>query len=262
MSTRIYFFTGTGNTLSIAKDLAAEFSECELVDIAKAAREEEIEIDSDITGILYPVYYFGMPNIVKSFIGSLKGDEKKYIFSIANAGSVAGNALKNTASALEKQGLKLSAGFIVLMPGNYIPMYGAWDTEKQKGIYIQEKKRIKEIAGIVKQKKATAIETSSVIYSWFLSGIHRIYANKFSTYDNNFEVNDKCTSCRLCERICPVNNIVIEDDRPTWQHKCELCMACIQWCPSLAIEYSDKTRDRKRFQNPDIKIEEVLKHRT
>lgn len=262
MKTKIYFFTGTGNTLLIAKDLAAELPECELIDIAKMAKEEEIEIDSDITGILYPVYYFGMPNIVKSFLGSLKGDEKKYIFSIANAGSVAGNALKHTSSALEKQGLKLSAAFIVLMPGNYIPMYGAWDAEKQKGIYSKEKQRVKEIAGIVKQKKTTSIETSSLLYSWFLSGVHRIYSNKFSSYDNNFEANDKCTSCRICERICPVNNIEIEEGRPSWNHNCELCMACIQWCPSQAIEYSDKTRDRKRFHNPSIVIEEILKYRT
>lgn len=35
MNNQIYFFTGTGNSLKVAKDIASELPECEIVAIYK-----------------------------------------------------------------------------------------------------------------------------------------------------------------------------------------------------------------------------------
>ena len=71
-------------------------------------------------------------------------------------------------------------------------------------------------------------------------------------------MNGKCTGCAICQKICPVDNIKIENKQPIWGKQCEQCMACIQWCPTQAIEYSDKTRKRKRYHNPEIKISDMI----
>jgi formate hydrogenlyase subunit 6/NADH:ubiquinone oxidoreductase subunit I len=34
-------------------------------------------------------------------------------------------------------------------------------------------------------------------------------------------------------------------------------MACIQWCPSEAINFTDKAAKRKRYRHPDIKFADI-----
>lgn len=77
---------------------------------------------------------------------------------------------------------------------------------------------------------------------------------KFHEADRNYIVNDKCTGCGLCARRCPVHNITMNEGKPVWNHKCELCVACIQSCPKEAINYAGKTENRKRYLNPNVKL--------
>lgn len=35
-------------------------------------------------------------------------------------------------------------------------------------------------------------------------------------------------------------------------------MACIQYCPKQAIEYSKKTVGRKRYRNPNVTLQEMI----
>ena len=74
----------------------------------------------------------------------------------------------------------------------------------------------------------------------------------------NFYTNNKCTGCKVCEKICPVSNIEVNDSKPEWGSNCEQCMACIQWCPAKAIEYSNKTINRVRYHNPEVKITDLI----
>ena len=35
--------------------------------------------------------------------------------------------------------------------------------------------------------------------------------------------------------------VELKDGRPMWLHRCEQCMACLQWCPAEAIEFGRST---------------------
>ncbi|WP_294379466.1 EFR1 family ferrodoxin, partial [uncultured Clostridium sp.] len=91
--------------------------------------------------------------------------------------------------------------------------------------------------------------------------IDRLFTNyfykdviEFHERDRNFIVSDKCTSCGLCIKKCPVGNITMKNGKPKWNHKCELCLSCIQSCPKEAINYGEKTKGRKRYLNPNVKM--------
>lgn len=74
----------------------------------------------------------------------------------------------------------------------------------------------------------------------------------------NFHANNKCTKCGLCLKICPVNNIKMKDGNIKWNGRCEQCMACIQYCPAEAIQFGNKTLNRKRYRNPNVDYLKVL----
>ncbi len=47
---------------------------------------------------------------------------------------------------------------------------------------------------------------------------------------------EKCTQCRECQDICPVNGIDIESDPPRIQEPCIYCFHCASICPTCSIE--------------------------
>ena len=68
MKTIIYYFTGTGNSLAVAKKIAAALGDCELVPIASLQKTNgDIVPQADRVGIVCPVYFSGLPVMVDSF---------------------------------------------------------------------------------------------------------------------------------------------------------------------------------------------------
>jgi uncharacterized protein (DUF362 family)/Pyruvate/2-oxoacid:ferredoxin oxidoreductase delta subunit len=50
------------------------------------------------------------------------------------------------------------------------------------------------------------------------------------------EHRDACTSCRTCEKNCPVTAIAMEGDRPAFDYdRCIRCYCCQELCPERAI---------------------------
>lgn len=54
----VFYFTGTGNSLYVAKELDADF-----VSIPQVLKEERLEFSVDSIGIVYPVYGHEVPAI-------------------------------------------------------------------------------------------------------------------------------------------------------------------------------------------------------
>ncbi|MGA2143242.1 MAG: EFR1 family ferrodoxin, partial [Brevinematales bacterium] len=76
--------------------------------------------------------------------------------------------------------------------------------------------------------------------------------------DKYYNVSNDCIKCGICEKVCPVGNIGLDDTgHPYFKHHCEQCVACIQFCPKKAINYKDKTKNRRRYTNPSIKYTDL-----
>lgn len=61
---------------------------------------------------------------------------------------------------------------------------------------------------------------------------------QLQTYaDYPFTISNECISCGLCSRVCPCSNITMTNGKPTFQHHCANCMACVASCPKRAIGY-------------------------
>ena len=259
MRTIIYYFTGTGNSLAAAKQIAAVLGDCELVPIASLAGLEGVIVpEADRVGIVCPVYFTGLPVMVASFTGRLDLSRMQYVFSVVTfGGSGASSALRQLDSILKnRQERGLDAGFMVKMPGNYILMYGSPAGTKREKLLAIADEEIGKIAELVSRSQRQALPSS-----FFANLVHGLMYTRFSSRvhedDRKFSVNDKCTSCGTCAAVCPAHNIEMVDGRPVWQHRCELCCGCIHLCPAGAIQAGPRTAARQRYRNPTVSIMEL-----
>ena len=84
------------------------------------------------------------------------------------------------------------------------------------------------------------------------------YEQQLPLMDRSFSTNKKCNGCGTCSKICPVNNIKIIKDSPSWQHHCEFCLACFHWCPEEAI-ISSELKETVRYHHPSIKLSDMMR---
>lgn len=262
MKTTIYYFSGTGNSLKIAQDLATKLGDTDVVSISSIIKKDvEITASSDKIGIVYPVYIWGIPKIVSQFIKKIKNTNKdKYFFAVAtNGGNVAGSLLQ-LSDKLSSRGFKLSLGFSLIMPSNYLPKHSADPLDKQLSIFASAEKRLNEIALLIKDNKVSEIEKGSTKDSIIKTGIiYRLASPFIHKMDSFFWVDDNCISCGLCEKICPVQSVTLKNDKPVWLHKCEQCFRCVNYCPKNAIQFSKSTIGKNRYKNSFIKIDDLMK---
>lgn len=258
MKTKIFYFTGTGNSLAVVRDLVAELGDAEAINIAKVI-DREIKLDCDNVGIIFPVYMWGPPLIVVRFIKKLK-PTAKYFFAVANYGGFPGGAFSILKEAFNQQGIILNSGFGVLMPGNYTPMYGAQAIATQEKMFKKEKVKIKEIAEAVRKQLNTKLPGNGWLLNWlFTELLYKGASGQIPIMSKNFWATEKCNGCGICVQVCPVKNIKLENGKPVWQHNCEQCLACLQWCPTEAIQFGKSTAKRKRYHHPEVKLEDFIK---
>jgi formate hydrogenlyase subunit 6/NADH:ubiquinone oxidoreductase subunit I/flavodoxin len=270
---QVYYFSGTGNSLVVAKDLAKGI-DGKLVPMASLIKEKSIAPESDVVGLVFPVYYAtndcGIPLIVGRFVGRLENLGSKYIFGVCTHGGMPGMTIENLKRVVESGGGKLSAGFTVRMSNKKI------GDKKQKNLQDKQKKKLEAICEYVNARKEGKFETRGLIRKILLAPLrafekpifkyrYRRLAgtskNSFSELiplaDASFRTRERCTGCGICAQVCPVNNIKMVDGKPIWLHHCETCYGCYGWCPNNAI-YGEIVAYNDWYHNPEVQLSEML----
>jgi ferredoxin len=251
----IFYFTGTGNSLKAAKDIAHSIGDCKVVSMPFAyTSRDECNLCDDIEriGFIYPVYG-GPPNFVKKFVSELTfpKDKNIYYFVAVTCGIFKWNSIAIIKDKLMEKEIKLNAGFSIKMIANAISLYNI--TNNVEKILKKAQIKINYVAEKIKLK-----ENNIILYSDPLITFHDKFAKSLATMDSNYHVSGNCIGCNICSQVCPVKNIEIVNNKPVFKHTCEQCMACIHLCPSKAINYGNKTQNKKRYINPDVTIKEII----
>lgn len=256
MKTKIYYFTGAGNSLAVARQLSDKLDNAETVSIVHALAQKQVSFDG-IMGIVCPIYMYNVPLIVADFIKKLKNIP--YLFLVLAGGGEPGNAIKSVKILCATQDLKLNAAFNLTMPSNYAP-YGSTPQDKQQEMFSKAEKKIEFIADVVTASEKYFDENNTSFFrSNICPGILYKLGYKFiPKMDKSFYIDENCNGCGICEKVCSFNNISILDRKPQWNHQCQQCFACLQWCPQEAIQYGKKTIDITRYHHPNVTLNAIM----
>ena len=239
----IYYFSGTGNSLYVARHLADALGErlCPMTFPAST--------DDKVIGLVFPVYGWGIPNVVDAFVRNYKAsllEEGCFLYAVMTCGDDMGYADKVLESAL---GRKLDAAFSVLMPDVYVclPGFDVDSKEECREKFAKEKDAVKDIVACVKERKQVRYLKRGP-FPWTKTYIIRPLFNRYLLTDKYFNVDKtKCIACGRCQKNCPVGNILIIYDVPAWQSHCAGCLACFHACPYHAINFGNQTQKKGQY---------------
>ena len=259
MVTVLYYFTGTGNSLKVARDIAQGLEAPAPVPMARLAGHDRIPAAGDCVGLVFPVHAWGLPLPVKDFVERLDLAEVNYVFGVATYGGYAAGTIRQLQRLLRVKGAALAAGFTLKMPENYTPLRGPPSESAQAQLFSRAQDRVDAIVATVRDRRTGQVQSGCWLCNLVFSNlIHRISMPRFARMDKRFRVDDRCNSCGLCARVCPVRNIELVDGRPRWRHGCHQCMACLQWCPEEAIQFGRITVKRKRYRHPGVTAQDLI----
>lgn len=282
MSTEIYYFSGTGNSLVVARDISKKM-EGNLIAIS-SIDEDIVTTDADVIGIVFPVYYTGLVNIpliIQRFVMKLDKISTKYIFAICTYGGGFGSTLNMLDEMVRKRGGRLASGFGVQMPQNAFKkpfenktnIYNKWKNKKLLSIYeyVSAKNEghfdtdgfLKGLAVNILGKMANSALFKPIFYKPMNSAAGISIESDFTIeeimplMDNSFHTDKNCRGCGRCMKVCPVQNIEMFHEKPAWQHHCENCLACIKWCPRQAIHGYGELPEG--YHHPEVKISDMVR---
>jgi ferredoxin len=256
MKTVIFYYTGTGNSLWSARLLAERLDDARLCPMKQA--DALAAGDAEAVGFVFPVHVWGMPVPVVRFLEKLTLRPETYLFALAvNAGQVS-RTLVQLRGLLAGRGLKLAAGYSIVLPSNYIPWGGAAPAEKQQERFAGARTKLQAAVAVIANRESGPVEKGPLWQRVVFTAIYQLTSKQVPRMDRDFWCDDKCNSCEICARICPAKNIEMKKGRPSWQHRCEQCLACIQWCPQESIQFGKKTPAYPRYHHPEISLKDMI----
>jgi len=243
----IFYFTGTGNSLAVAKRIGGD--DARLISIPQVIDSTEQHYRDDAIGLVFPVYSFRAPMMVRNFLNRVKL-EANYIFAICTYGTMSGSCT----NYLQKQAIGLGFKFDytnnLKMADNYLPLF-----ETGKQIEKLSKKNIEQnlIRIIEDIKNYKKYHVRAAIFGRIVG---KLVNMDFSKSPHKYIADEKCNKCGICAKVCLSKNITIDNDIK-FGESCEGCYACLHLCPQNALHHKSE-KSNKRWIHPDITLNEII----
>lgn len=246
MSIGILYFSGTGNSLYIAKRIQAAIGG----EIKYIPNYNGTGSEFDKIVLVTPIYSFGMPKYVYELIPKL--DRMVPIVVVQNFGGMIGGADYLMYEYCSKNGVNLQSLFLLQMPENFTTTFTVPELYIKRVLNNAEK-RIDKIIEDIKNKNYVLPSKKKTKEGMFLKN----YSNWYKVAQN-FVVNDKCLKCQKCVSICPAKNIILDDGKIKFGTKCIACLGCYHRCSQKAILYKNHKK-KDRYVNPNINENDIGK---
>ena len=245
----IFYFTSTGNSLAVAKQIGGT-----LISIPQIIAQETLHYKDDVIGLIFPIYGFGTPKMVHSFLTKFKW-EADYSFVIGTYGNIAGASMLNVQKLAKQYGNQFDYANSLLMVDNYLPLYDVNDQIAK----LPQKKIEENLATILSDiQNRKKLQATSPLHWRATTGIIQFLegAAMSPKQAQRYIVNNNCTQCGICAKVCPTKNITVTD-RVIFGDNCDWCLGCLHLCPKNAIHMKSE-KSSVRWRNPDVTLQELI----
>jgi ferredoxin len=252
---KIFYFTGTGNSLQIARGVGAGGP---LISIPRFLREhhgqsERVPVAAEVIGLVFPTYWLTLPPLIVEFFQKVRL-ETEYLFAITTRGNLSIALKSHLLHTVRQNGHALSYFNKVSMPDNYLPLF---DMKKEKLRYNEA-----AIAQSVAMMRADICARKRNIFGFSGLGLLRpafvrFSSGKLADYSQHFLVNDSCNGCGTCTRVCSAQIIRLVDGVPVYNGACNACLACAHHCPQDAIHMKVE-KGSEHYHNPTVSVDDII----
>ncbi len=251
----IFYFSGTGNSEYVARQLADALGE-RLIGMAQAINSGEMHYklaDGEMVGWVFPTYSWGPAPIATAFARKVTIDgfgSHTYSYMVTTCGDDIALSAQMWRAELHRRGMHCQMAMSVQMPNNYILLPG-FDVDSKD---LESRKRsaaVSRIAQVVQaiERRSTSDDVVKGSMPWLKSRLVYPLFKRYAMGDAGFASQaDVCNHCGLCAKVCPNANIKMSaEGTPQWQGNCVMCLSCIHRCPVRAIQYGNQTQKKGRY---------------
>ena len=284
MSTEIYYFSGTGNSLHVAKELQTRLHEARLVPILSLVEKESVTTSGETVGFVFPHYASSLPKVVHAFARKLDLGSASYLFAIATRGGTKTIALAEIDEILKENGRRLNAAFAITMPSGSAPLvkgYADQITEERiRRLESEMLVRLDSIQSVILNRETSREEDRGDVQppAWLAPFVplldalspYLVRLGKMVESSFDFYYDEKCTGCGVCEHVCLAKKVQMVNKKPVWQQavKCHGCLACLNFCPEESIQVKSRwylksyTGQNGRYHHPELSARDIAAQKT
>ena len=230
----------------------------EIVDLnekIKANDNSQVQTGRNVI-VVVPTYAWRIPRVVSEWIAKTELVSAKRIWFVMSCGSEVGNATKYNRRLAEQKHLRYMGTAQIVMPENYIAMFGAPEEAEARKIVAKAEPDIDAAIECIKKSHFLKVPRNK-LYDRLMSGPVNPIFYQCLVKSAAFQTTGACTGCGQCVEKCPLNNITLKNGKPVWGKECTHCMACICYCPAKAIEYGKKSVGKPRYNFEKLKFREL-----
>lgn len=242
----IFCYSGSGNCLNIAKNIAMRLGDTDIV-MMRAEPEVKDVRGAKRVGFVFPCYAGGLPGDVEKFVSELRVDAESYTFGVVSYAGYPGVGMAKINDIVPLDywaGISHQCSCIWLMPHTLMlpPLDASRAQERSEKLSAKiadDVLYVKHLNGRPLSNPVNALEAKA----WpMLSGKK---AAKMT-------VTGDCVGCGQCARLCPRGNISVVNGKASIGTNCIGCLSCLQYCPKQAINMGGATVKRERYHNPNV----------
>ena len=247
----IFCYSGTGNCLDMAKNIAASLGDTDIVMIRRYPVLTDVR-EAKRVGFIFPCYGGGMPGHMERYIRDINVSPDAYTFGIVQCAAYKGEGLARLNEVITLDywaSVTHQDSCIWLFPHDL--MLPKMDAEAAQA-------RSEEFAAKFAEDIKAEVKTTGKLSNATLTSLeHSKWPSIARMAGQKLKANDNCTLCGQCAELCPTDNIRYVGKAVVFSDKCISCCGCLQYCPQSAISMGKVTDKREHYHNPNVSAEEL-----
>lgn len=248
----IFCFSGSGNCLDIAKNIAKCLGDTDIVMMRSAPEITDVR-HAERVGFVFPCYAGGLPGKVEEYVKRIALGADTYKFAVCSFAGYPGIGLRKIYDIVSLNywaGISHQSACTWLMPHTMmVPPLSVAKAQKRS------ERLAAKIGGDVLNKKKMSGRPAALTFNKLEAKAWPTMAKRKAAQMN---VSGECIGCGQCAELCPVGNIDFNGGYPNFGNSCIGCLSCLQFCPQQAINVGTVTLNRERYNNPNVTADDLM----